>query len=115
MDKTAKKVLEYITGQGVEYFGTFVDTYLQEMASDIGIGKTELSAALVYLKEKNYIKFFQAYGEKKNNAFRLTHEGMHYKEIRYLEARERWIERIIGFISGVLVSVLGGVILALIV
>ena len=112
MDKTAKKVLEYITGQGAEYFGAIADIYLQEMASDIGIGKTELAAALMYLQNKNCIEFFQAYGAKENNAFRLTHEGMHYKEIRYLEARERWIERIIGFVSGVLVSVLGGLILS---
>ena len=77
MDKTAKKVLEYITGQGVEYFGILVDTHLQKIASDIGISETELSAALMYLKEQNCIEFFQAYGGEKNNAFRLKHEGIH--------------------------------------
>lgn len=114
MDKTSKKVLEYIASQGLEYYGAFVDTYLQAMALEIGTSKVELSAALVYLKNKNYIEFFQPYGGKANNAFRLTHEGIHYKELKQLESLERWKERLLGFVFGVLSTLVTSFILGMI-
>lgn len=111
MDKTAKVVLKYISDKGTDYFGAFVDERLQAMASDIGISKIELRAALLYLKDNNYIEFFKAYGGKEDNAFRLTHEGIHYKEIKRLKSCERWKERFWGFTVGVLVTLVSQFIL----
>lgn len=48
-----------------------------------------------------------------NHVFRLTQIGLHYRELQKLECREKWKERIYGFISGVLVTVIGGVIVHL--
>ncbi len=43
----------------------------------------------------------------------LTQDGRKYKELMHLERIERWKERLFGFVSGVLVTVFGGVILSL--
>lgn len=80
-------------------------------AASIGISKIELRAALLYLKDNNYIEFFKAYGGKEDNAFRLTHEGIHYKEIKRLKSCERWKERFWGFTVGVLVTLVSQFIL----
>lgn len=41
-------------------------------------------------------------------AFRLSSKGRHFKEFRSLTRREKWSERLIGFVSGVGVTVVGG-------
>lgn len=41
----------------------------------------------------------------------LTQSGIKYRELRSLERRERWKERAYGFFSGVLLTILSGVII----
>lgn len=75
----------------------------------------DVLAAVKYLAENGFVEYRRLHtrnGSAINLAFRLTHTGLHYKEFRFLAARERWLERAIGFVSGVLVSVAGGLILA---
>lgn len=43
----------------------------------------------------------------------LTQDGRKYRELIHLEQIERWKERLFGFVSGVLVTVFGGVMLSL--
>lgn len=43
----------------------------------------------------------------RDHVFRLTQIGLHYDELQKLERKERWKERICGFVSGVLVTVIG--------
>ena len=38
--------------------------------------------------------------------------AFHYKEFNQLEAKERWKERLYGFVSGILVSVLASLIIS---
>lgn len=56
----------------------------------------------------------QAYDQKGNEAgVALSQRGLCYKELKALETKARWKERIIGFISGVLTSVVATAILAI--
>lgn len=40
-----------------------------------------------------------------NHVFHLTHLGIHYKQIQWLERREKWRERLWGYVFGVLTGV----------
>jgi hypothetical protein len=53
------------------------------------------------------------WGDKQHTAFYLNETGREYRQIDHLEKAERWKERAYGFVSGVLISVLGGAILKL--
>lgn len=123
MDKLAKKILNF----AIDIAGT-TDTFFsinpewdseatipfQALVDAAQVPPSDVLAAVKYLSENGFIEYRRLHAKHGyiNLAFRLTHTGLHYKEIRNLAARERWTERIIGFISGVLVSVIGGIILA---
>lgn len=123
MDKLAKKILDF----AIKTAGTTGDFFSVNSQWDseasvpfdclveaAQVPPADVLAAVKYLAENNFIEYRRLNTKKGpiNMAFRLTHTGLHYKEFRYLEARERWIERIFGFVSGVLVTVVGGLILA---
>lgn len=123
MDKLAKRILEFsvsTAGTTGKFFSinpewdSEADIPFQSLVDAVQVPPCDVLAAVKYLEENNLIEYRRLHTKQSaiNLAFRLTHTGLHYKELRYLAARERWMERIIGFISGVLVSVVGGLILA---
>ena len=46
------------------------------------------------------------WGDRQHTGFRLMERARAYKEIQRLENRERWKERLTGFVSGVLLTVI---------
>lgn len=46
------------------------------------------------------------WGDKQHSAFRITERARSYKELQRLEGWERWKERLIGFGSGVILTVI---------
>ena len=46
------------------------------------------------------------WGDKQHTAFRISERARSYKEIQRLEKWERWKERLIGFVSGVVLTVI---------
>ena len=46
------------------------------------------------------------WGDKHHTAFRISERARSYKEIQRLEKWERWKERLIGFVSGVVLTVI---------
>ena len=46
------------------------------------------------------------WGDKQHTAFRISERARSYKEIQRLEKWERWKERLIGFVSGVVLAVI---------
>lgn len=46
------------------------------------------------------------FADEQHSCVRILEKGMDYKEYRRLELSEQWKERIIGFVSGVLLAVL---------
>ena len=55
---------------------------------------------LQQLSELNLVQW----GDKQRTAFRLLTFGRSYKEVQRLESRERWKERLIGFVFGIVTS-----------
>lgn len=95
-------------------FDCEAETAFHVLAESAQASKTDICEAIKFLNEKGLVEYrvlrFKN-GELKI-AFHLTHEGLHFKELKSLEVRERWKERIFGFLSGVLVTVVAGLILA---
>ena len=123
MDKLAKKILNFAintAGTTGKFFSINSDwdsesnVPFQSLVNAVQAPQDDVLAAVRYLSENNLVEYRRLHSKNGslNLAFHLTHTGLHYKEFRYLSARERWIERIIGFVSGVLVSVFGGLILS---
>ena len=123
MDKLAKKILKFAiktAGTTGKYFSINADwdsdskVSFQELVDAAQAPPSDVLAAVKYLEENNFVEYRSLTTRRGtiHLSFHLTHTGLHYKEFRQLAARERWKERIIGFISGVLVSVVGGLILA---
>lgn len=46
------------------------------------------------------------WGDQQHTGFRLMESARSYRNIQRLENRERWKERVLGFVSGVLLSVI---------
>lgn len=125
MDKLSTKILAFAVksaGSTDKFFSVNPDwdseanVSFQALVDAAQVPPSDVLAAVKYLAENGFVEYRRLHtkrGTSINLAFRLTHTGLHYKEFRYLAARERWMERIIGFVSGVLVSVMGGIILSL--
>ena len=123
MDKLAKKILDFaIDTEGTtgKFFSvnpewdSEADTSFQALVDAVQAPPADVLAAVKHLSENGLVEYRRLNTKHGfiNLSFRLTHTGLHYKEIRHLAARERWVERIIGFLSGVLVTVVGGLILS---
>ncbi|MBM6680058.1 hypothetical protein [Pseudoflavonifractor capillosus] len=119
-DKLTKRILKFMAPKGAETrcsisedWDSYADIPLSELCSSVEAGKGEILAAVDYLVTKGVARYWGLNSSKGrvNIAFTLKHEGLHYKEFRRLTAIERWKERIFGFVSGVAVTVIGGLIL----
>lgn len=54
------------------------------------------------------------WGDKQHTAFRILESARSYKEIQRLEKWERWKERLIGFVSGVVLTVIAWLLSAIV-
>ncbi len=117
MDKTAKKLLLKLidlTGRDLYYAPVsdlgedFCDQSLDHFCRDLGLTASELSDAAAFLVRHRLAEyqFLKTPSGQIPVSIRLTHEGRHYKEIRHLTVREKWLERLWGFLSGVVVGIL---------
>lgn len=68
-------------------------------------GPVRVMDILEDMGEKKLIRW----GDKEHTGFRLLESGRSYKEIQGLENRDRWKERLIGFVSGALITVIAWV------
>lgn len=75
-----------------------------EVSWDFSEYDPEIDSIMEMLENNGAIK------ATRNHVFRLTQIGIHYQELQRLERREKWKERIFGFISGVAVAVIGDLI-----
>lgn len=122
MDKLSKAILQYVinTGEGISHFCSIADewdnesdTPLSRLVEAVNASPDDVKAAVAYLERKNFVQYrsLKSKTGSQKIAFHLTHLGLHYKEFKFIETRDRWKERIVGFVSGVLVTVFGGLIL----
>ena len=69
------------------------------------IGEDDMFRIVKGLEEKKLVEYAR-WSKGPSMGVALTQAGKAYKELRSLEARERWKERLLGFLFGVASSVL---------
>lgn len=113
LDKLCKTILQHMNAQpqpSDTYYNFGED--LDEIAEAIASDSESVRSAVRYLREQGFIKFAYYNNSDVAARFYLDHKGLHYEEFKRLEAKERWKERLYGFVSGVLVSVLASLIIS---
>lgn len=113
LDKLSRQILKHMNsvGQPSDTYYNF-DEDLDEIAEAIESDSESVRSAVRYLHERKLIKFAYYNDSDVAACFYLDHKGLHYEEFNRLEAKERWKERLYGFVSGVLVSVLASLIVS---
>lgn len=111
LDKLSTMILENISERELsdgEYFDFTGD--LERISSDIGKEPRQVKQCLDFLAENGLIEIlYDRLGVA--CGFRPTHRGRNIKEFKMPTNREKRIERLYGFVSGVLVTVIGGLII----
>lgn len=124
LDELSKSILNFTvnTAQNTSHFFSInqefdseAGTTFHALTEAVQAPESDVREAVKFLNKKGFVEYrvlrFKN-GELKI-AFHLTHEGLHFKELKSLEVKERWKERIFGFISGVLLTVASSLILKL--
>lgn len=120
-DKLTDGILRFMAPKGADYtcslsqdWDDYADAPLAQLCETVRAEPSEVLRAVSYMVEHNLAEYcnIRTGAGPMPISFALRHEGLHYKEFRYLARKERWKERIFGFLSGVLVTVLGGLILS---
>lgn len=125
MDKLSRAIISFINCQpnSASYFCSLREDWDSEasisiagLSDALGVQPDDIRAAAAYLVKAGLAEY--RYLSSKHGriqiAFRLTHEGLRYRELKRLTQKERWKERLWGFLSGVTVSVISGIIISLI-
>ena len=86
--------------------GVFSYDYLSEL---LGMADDDVIRICKALAKQGLVEFAR-YSTGADMGVALTQKGKTYKELQRLETKERWKERLYGFVSGVLITVLGGII-----
>ena len=125
MDKLSRAIIDFINHQpnSASYFCSLHEDWDSEanisisgFAKALDVQPDDIRATADYLVKTGLAEY--RYLSSKHGriqiAFRLTHEGLHYREFKRLTKKERWKERFWGFLSGVTISVISGIIISLI-
>jgi len=68
--------------------------------------ESQTDSALDYLEHKGLVEICYYADSNIEYGAALTHYGLHYREFNRLERNARWRERLYGFFSGIVVSVI---------
>lgn len=114
LDKLSEKLLEQMRKDYSESNQIYYDfdEDLDNLAEKISSDSESVHAAVRYLEKLDFIEYGRSSESNTVIYFLLSHKGLHQKELNRLEAKERWKERLYGFISGILASVLVSLILS---
>ena len=127
MDKVAKSIINFINDQpNAAGLCCSIDEYWDssdgnsvnflDLCSAVHATPEQVTSAIAYLVDINHAEYLTL-GSPDNFTvvgFRLKHLGLHFKEFQRLTSKEKWKERAVGFLFGVLVSVISGIILKLV-
>lgn len=121
MDKLSKSILRYMASRqnasGIYWsvddsVGAYAHVPINDLCTAVDASYDDVMAAVDHLVKIDYLeyKYLSSRRGPVRASFKLTHLGIHHKEFRQLSQRERWKERIWGFLSGVGVSLMGAII-----
>lgn len=108
LTKNCKMILDTVIAiepnSGIRFY---TNDYVFRSLPDSSLTEETFVGLLDELEELKAIKWADA----QHTGFSMTGIGLEYKEIDRLEKAERWKERIFGFVSGILVTVLATLII----
>lgn len=107
LDKRSEIFLNFLESRPDKNFIYYEEPEYPEELGD----NNDLFALIRYLEKTGYLEIIET-SSGADMGVRLSHKGVNRKEMRLLEKKERWKERAWGFISGVLMTVLAGLILS---
>ena len=103
LDKESKAMLDRLIAGTPDYpRGTYSYDYICETFS---IDEDDMFRIVKGLEEKKLVEYVR-WKSGPSMGVAITQAGKAYKELRRLEAIERWKERIVGFLAGVASAVL---------
>jgi len=88
MDKTSKKVLNYLCEYKDynNYSFFFVGDMLQEFSKRLNMKPDELRACITYLHNKDYVDYTMTSNEI--TGFVINHNGIHHDEFRFIDRKK---------------------------
>ena len=120
-DRLSRAILDFMAAKGAGVFCSISENWdseadipLSELCRAVKKEAASVVLAVSFLSEQGLVEYrsLKSRQGRVNVAFRLTHPGLRFREFHALTRRERWKERLFGFLSGVLVTVLSGLILS---
>lgn len=112
LDKESKDMLDLLlTSKPDSPRNSFSYDYICEIS---GIPDDDMFPIIKNLVKNGFAEYAYRVSSsgRKDAGIALTQVGLKYKEINRLERKERWKERAFGFFSGILITVIGGIILS---
>lgn len=100
LTKDMKHVLAAIQCAVPDLQGRFYT--VSQISESIDIDIVDYLAIIDALESMGLIK----YADAQESCFSLCEYGRNYKEVRMLESKERWIERLWGFLTGIALTAL---------
>lgn len=104
MDKTSKKIINYLIQHGGCEYAVDFNSGIDHMAKELNMSIENLRANIRYLHDDlGYIDYQKFVQSNRNAAFAISHKGLNWKYfrrkeiIKYLE--EKWIDFFSLFIS----------------
>ncbi|MBS1480956.1 MAG: hypothetical protein HP061_08995 [Christensenellaceae bacterium] len=105
LDKVSKKLLVSLQ-EHFESQTDYIPLDYDEIISLSGLSERDVISALDYLEYKGLVEICYYADSNIEYGAALTHYGLHYREFNRLERNARWRERLYGFLSGIVISVI---------
>lgn len=101
LDKKSKIFLDFLEKRPSKNFIYYEDPEYPEELGD----NDDLFALIRHLEKNGYVEIITS-SSGLHIGVCLSHKGANRREMHRLETKERWKERVWGFVSGVLVAIL---------
>lgn len=107
-DKLTKKILRFMASKGANRFCSLspewnneTDIRFEDLCEAVHASENEVSAAISFLKRHDLAKYrsISSRSGPVPIAFCLTHEGLHFREFEMLSSKEKWLQRLYGFLA----------------
>lgn len=102
LSKNCKLILDTIISLKPDVAALYYTAHYVAEHVELDISYDEYKGMLNTLAEVHAIEW----GDKQHTVFMLNEKGRAYKELDRLEAKERWVERVTGFVLGIISTLL---------
>lgn len=98
MDKTSKKILEHLNNRGDanQHVWNYLYSEEEKEAEQLGMSVEDFNNTIEHLSDEGYIEYVYFSGSNARAGFKLTYQGLHYKEFRLDNIKsyiaDKWID-----------------------